>query len=147
MLGTMRCCALWTSLPRSSAGCWTASRFPCFCLKMTLPCKQHDCNTYCSNKKLLGAPGIATRSKDATRGSWAYYLEQEAISLRFSNPFLCSKSSWAVGDVPLWALWLQTTTLGRQTDECPQGHSWTLAVARILVGKRSSFFDLFLAIG
>ena len=26
-----------------------------------------------SNKKLLGAPGIATRSKDATRGSWPYY--------------------------------------------------------------------------
>ena len=25
------------------------------------------------NKKLLGAPGIATRSKDATRGSWPYY--------------------------------------------------------------------------
>ena len=25
-----------------------------------------------SNKKLLGAPGIATRSKDATRGSWSY---------------------------------------------------------------------------
>ena len=24
-------------------------------------------------KKLLGAPGIATRSKDATRGSWPYY--------------------------------------------------------------------------
>ena len=24
------------------------------------------------NKKLLGAPGIATRSKDATRGSWPY---------------------------------------------------------------------------
>ena len=28
------------------------------------------------NKKLLGAPGIATRSKDATRGSWPYYEEQ-----------------------------------------------------------------------
>ena len=26
-----------------------------------------------SNKKLLGAAGIATRSKDATRGSWPYY--------------------------------------------------------------------------
>ena len=26
-----------------------------------------------SNKKLLGAPGIATRSKDATSGSWLYY--------------------------------------------------------------------------
>ena len=26
-----------------------------------------------SNKKLVGAPGIATRSKDATRGSWPYY--------------------------------------------------------------------------
>ena len=26
-----------------------------------------------SNKELLGAPGIATRSKDATRGSWPYY--------------------------------------------------------------------------
>ena len=26
-----------------------------------------------SNKKLLGAPGINTRSKDATRGSWPYY--------------------------------------------------------------------------
>ena len=25
------------------------------------------------NKKLLGAPGIATRSEDATRGSWPYY--------------------------------------------------------------------------
>ena len=25
---------------------------------------------------LLGAPGIATRSKDATRGSWHRYLEQ-----------------------------------------------------------------------
>ena len=26
-----------------------------------------------SNKKLLGAKGVATRSKDATRGSWPYY--------------------------------------------------------------------------
>ena len=26
-----------------------------------------------SNKKLLGAKGIATRSKDATKGSWPYY--------------------------------------------------------------------------
>ena len=25
------------------------------------------------NKKLLGAPGIATRSKNGTRGSWPYY--------------------------------------------------------------------------
>ena len=25
------------------------------------------------NKKLLGAPGIATRNKDATSGSWPYY--------------------------------------------------------------------------
>ena len=25
-----------------------------------------------SNMKLLGAPGIATRNKDATRGSWPY---------------------------------------------------------------------------
>ena len=25
-----------------------------------------------SNEKLLGAKGIATRSKDATRGSWPY---------------------------------------------------------------------------
>ena len=32
-----------------------------------------------SNKKLLGAPGLTTRSKDATRGSWPYYQEQEAI--------------------------------------------------------------------
>ena len=24
-------------------------------------------------RQLLGAPGIATRSKDATRGSWPYY--------------------------------------------------------------------------
>ena len=26
-----------------------------------------------SNKKLLGAKSIATRNKDATRGSWPYY--------------------------------------------------------------------------
>ena len=30
------------------------------------------------SKKLLGPPGIAIRSKDATRGSWPYYFEQEA---------------------------------------------------------------------
>ena len=30
------------------------------------------------NKKLLGALGIAIESKDATRGSWPYYWEQEA---------------------------------------------------------------------
>ena len=29
-------------------------------------------------RTLLGAKGIATRSKDATRGSWPYYWEQEA---------------------------------------------------------------------
>ena len=28
---------------------------------------------YCSRKKLLGAPGLTTRSKDATRGSWHRY--------------------------------------------------------------------------
>ena len=30
-------------------------------------------NRNISNKKLLGAKGIATRSKDATRGSWHRY--------------------------------------------------------------------------
>ena len=28
---------------------------------------------FTSNKKLLGAPGLTTRSKDATRGSWHRY--------------------------------------------------------------------------
>ena len=37
------------------------------------------------NKKLLGAPGIATRSKDATRGSWPDYLEQESICWRIPD--------------------------------------------------------------
>ena len=32
------------------------------------------------SKKLLGAPGIATRSKDATRGSWPYYYSQVQLS-------------------------------------------------------------------
>ena len=31
------------------------------------------CNRRRVGKKLLGAPGIATRNKDATRGSWPYY--------------------------------------------------------------------------
>ena len=31
-------------------------------------------------KKLLGAPGLSTRNKDATRGSWHRYYEQEATS-------------------------------------------------------------------
>ena len=35
---------------------------------------------YLGNKKLLGAKGIATRSKDATSRSWPYYQEQEATS-------------------------------------------------------------------
>ena len=34
------------------------------------------------NKKLLVPKGIATRSKDATRDSWPYYQEQEAISTK-----------------------------------------------------------------
>ena len=31
-------------------------------------------------RTLLGAKGIATRNKDATRGSWPYYKEQVATS-------------------------------------------------------------------
>ena len=34
---------------------------------------QESFKTSCINKKLLGAPGIATRSKDATRGSLSPY--------------------------------------------------------------------------
>ena len=30
-----------------------------------------------SNKKLLGAPGLTAKSKDATRVSWHRYYEQE----------------------------------------------------------------------
>ena len=33
-----------------------------------------------SNKKLLGAAGIATRSKDATRGSWRTTRSKDATS-------------------------------------------------------------------
>ena len=29
-----------------------------------------------SDRSLLGAPDLTTRSKDATRGSWSYYEEQ-----------------------------------------------------------------------
>ena len=29
--------------------------------------------SFCRSKKLPGAPGLTTRSKDATRGSWPYY--------------------------------------------------------------------------
>ena len=36
-------------------------------------CFSHPLTHPHRNKKLLGAPGIATRSKDATRGSWPYY--------------------------------------------------------------------------
>ena len=38
-----------------------------------LKLSQWWCTSTISNKKLLGSPGIATRSKDATRGSWPYY--------------------------------------------------------------------------
>ena len=38
-----------------------------------LTLRLNNLNIKHSNKKLLGAPGIATRSKDATRGSWPYY--------------------------------------------------------------------------
>ena len=31
------------------------------------------------NKKLLGAKGITTRSKDATRGSWPYYERSKKL--------------------------------------------------------------------
>ena len=34
------------------------------------------------NKKLLGAPGIATRSKDASRGSWPYRLRGAMFAIR-----------------------------------------------------------------
>ena len=33
------------------------------------------------NKRLLGAKGIATRSKDVSSSSWPYYYEEEAIGL------------------------------------------------------------------
>ena len=46
-------------------------------------------------RTLLGAKGIATRSKDATRGSWPYYWEQEATSnkcIATSNKCLTSSN-------------------------------------------------------
>ena len=35
------------------------------------------------NKKLLGAPGLTTRSKDATRGSW----HRDPLHARCQGPF------------------------------------------------------------
>ena len=35
--------------------------------------ESHNAVAWTRNKKLLGAKGIATGSKDATRGSWPYY--------------------------------------------------------------------------
>ena len=37
------------------------------------PRQLHRLGCCVKSKKLLGALGIATRSKDATRGSWPYY--------------------------------------------------------------------------
>ena len=56
--------------------------------------------------KILGAkdttrgPGIATRSKDATRGSWPYYWEQEALRnkcIASSNKCLTSSNKKLLG--------------------------------------------------
>ena len=42
----------------------------------------HLCKTT-RNKKLLGAPGRTTRSKDATRGSWHHYCKEAFLFLFF----------------------------------------------------------------
>ena len=39
----------------------------------SFPKKEIQDNDRLVKIKLLGAPGIATRSKNATRGSWPYY--------------------------------------------------------------------------
>ena len=50
------------------------------CQQGRTKCKDHNEKTSLQNSEdvkaipwLLGAKGIATRSKDATRGSWPYY--------------------------------------------------------------------------
>ena len=34
---------------------------------------RRSCSFFTVARTLLGAPGLTTRSKDATRGSWPYY--------------------------------------------------------------------------
>ena len=61
------------------------------------PCPGKSSSNKCiatNNKKLLGAPGIATRSKDATRGSWPYYkklLGAPGIATRSKD---ATRDSW-----------------------------------------------------
>ena len=45
------------------------------CVMIRLSCEENKSNDHSSfsSKKLLGAKGIATRNKNATRGSWPYY--------------------------------------------------------------------------
>ena len=57
-------------------------------------------------KKLLGAPGITTRNKDATRGSWPYYSEHCSLLGSYSkedDPFV-SVSSLLAGEVTSMSL-------------------------------------------
>ena len=43
-------------------------------------------------RTLVGAPGIATGSKDATRSSWPYYYNQQADEWRFNSCCSCRAS-------------------------------------------------------
>ena len=66
-MGSLAQASIWKSRGTSAAG---GHRYRIIQIELTT-----------RNKKLLGAPGIATRSKDATRGSWPYYYEQRSYIL------------------------------------------------------------------
>ena len=71
----------YLSLGRPGWGLFTATAEPSFAKAQSTLNNNKDTIMLCQllfgtcivAEKLLGAPGIATRSKDATRGSWPYY--------------------------------------------------------------------------
>ena len=73
-----------------------------------IPAKKHSTNEtrihiYIYNqkldtKKLLGAKGIATRSKNATRGSWPYYLTTRSKKL-LGAPGIATRSKDATRNI------------------------------------------------
>ena len=83
---------------------------PCVsCTRVMLPCLYSSPLAATSNKKLLGAKGIATRSKDATRGSWPCFEPARSRSWR---RFTCAPMQWPKY---FWNVWRASDTRAKSS--------------------------------
>ena len=68
---------------------------------------ENSCAAFGTRARILGAPGLSTRNKDATGGPWPYYSHN--LRNRSGASLTPSPYWWVVGSVVKWQVERRTT--------------------------------------